>query len=177
MGQSCRFVTKTCLAWCDTQALPEELPEVKEHPLFHGITLQTAAPEKEVADLEKALEDALQSRLWQLADETIAAILKTRSDTPLQALLAAIQAADTLKLAEHFTPEVAEMVRQLLHEARLVTVDVRFADYDGPGQFGGDDSKELDDIVTAFRSFLMKKLDAARKANPRKTVRLNLKVS
>ncbi len=166
---------KDLLARCDTQALPEELPDVKEHPTFHGITLLTEGPEKEVAELEKALEDSLQSRLWQLADEAIAAILQKQSNTPMQALLAAIQAADTLKLAEHFTPEVAEVVRQLLHEARLVTVDVRFADYDGPGQFGGDDSKELDDIVAAFRSFLMKRLDAARKANPGKTVRLNLK--
>lgn len=166
---------KDLLARCDTQALPEELPDVKEHPTFHGITLLTEGPEKEVAELERALEDALQSRLWQLADEAIAAILQQQSDTPMQALLAAIQATDTLKLAEHFTPEVAAMVRQLLREARLVTVDVHLADYDGPAQFGGDDSKGLDDIVTAFRSFLVKKLDAARKANPEKTVRLNLK--
>src|SRR5262249_44572570 len=164
---------KDLLARCDICALPEELPEVKEHPIFHGITLLTEGPEKEVAELEQALEDVLQSRLWQLADEALAAILKKQGDTPMQALLAAIQAADTLKLAEHFTPEVAELVRRLLREARLVTVDVRFADYDGPGQFGGDDSKELDDVVAAFRSFLMKRLDTARKANPGKTVRLN----
>jgi hypothetical protein len=64
--------------------LPEELPEVKEHPIFRGITLLTEGPEKEVAELAQALEDALQSRLWQLADETIAAILKKQSDSPIR---------------------------------------------------------------------------------------------
>jgi len=165
---------KDLLVRCDTQALPEELPDVKEHPTFHGITLLTEGPEKEVAELEKALEEVLQSRLWQLADEALAVILKKQSDTPIQALLAAIQAADTLKLAEHFTPEVAELVRRLLQEARLVTVDIRFADYDGPAQFG-DDSKELEELVSAFRAFLVKEIAAARKAHPGKIVRLNLK--
>jgi hypothetical protein len=166
---------KDLLARCDAQVLPEELPEVKEHPIFRGITLLTEGPEKEVAELEQALEDALQSRLWQLADETIAAILKKQSDSPIQALLAAIQAADTLKLAEHFTPEVAELVRRLLQEARLVTVDIRFTDYDGPAQFG-DDAQELEELVAAFRVFLRKQIEAARKVHPGKTVRLNLKV-
>lgn len=58
--------------------------------------------------------------------------------------------------------------------SRLVTVDVRFADYDGPAQFG-DDAKELEELVAAFHAFLRKQIDAARKTNPGKTVRLNLK--
>ncbi|MBI3799351.1 MAG: hypothetical protein HY268_20595 [Deltaproteobacteria bacterium] len=165
---------KDLLARCDTQALPEELPDVREQPIFHGITLLTEGPEQEVAELEQALENALQRRLWQLADETIAAILKKQTDSPIQALLAAIQAADTLKLAEQFTPEVAELVRRLLQEARLVIVDIRFADYDGPAQFG-DDSKELEELVAAFHAFLVKEMAAARKAYPGKIVRLNLK--
>ena len=78
------------------------------------------------------MDDALHDRLWQLADETIAAILKDRGDTSLQeALLEAIQAADVMRLAEHFTAEVADLVSQVLRDARLLTVDVRFADYDG----------------------------------------------
>lgn len=174
VGASLSMRYKDLLACCDTQALPEELPDVKDHPTFHGITLLTEGPEKEVAALERALEDALQSRLWQLADEAIAAILQKQSDTPIQALLAAIQATDTLKLAEHFTPEVAAMVRQLLREARLVTVDVHLSDYDGPAQFG-DDTKELEELVAALRTFLLKQIEAARKAHPSKTVRLNLK--
>src|SRR5207249_3447623 len=127
---------KDLLARCDAKALPEELPEVKDHPIFRGITLSTAAPEQDVAGFEQLLEEALQARLWQLADETIAAILTTRKNAPLQALLEAIQAADTLRLAEHFTDEVAELVRQVLRDARLVTVDVRLAEYDGPAQLG-----------------------------------------
>ena len=165
---------KDLLARCDAKALPEALPEVKDHPIFRGITLSTAAPEQDVTDFERRLEEALQGRLWQLADETIAAILKTRDSTPLQALLEAIQAADTLRLAEHFTDEVAELVRQVLRDARLVTVDVRLADYDGPAQLG-DDPKEIDDVIAAFRSFLTRNIAAARQANPGKTVRLNLK--
>jgi hypothetical protein len=113
-------------------------------------------------------------RLWQLADETISAILRTHSDSPLRALLEAIQAADALKLAEYFTPEVADLVRQILQQARLVTVDVPLAGYDGPAQLG-DDPKELEDVVGAFRTFLARKLEDARKASPGKTVRLNLK--
>ena len=46
-------------------------------------------------------------------------------DLPLKDLLEAIQAAVAMKLAEHFTTEVAELVRQLLQQARLVTVDIR----------------------------------------------------
>ena len=134
----------------------------------------TEAPEQDVIDFEKRLDDALHTRLWQLADETIAAIMRTHRDSPLKALLEAIQAADTLKLAEHFTPEVADLVRQMLQQARLVTVDVRLAEYDGPAQLG-DDPKELEEVVGAFRTFLARRLEEARQANPGKTVRLNLK--
>jgi hypothetical protein len=67
---------KDLLVRCDAKALPEELPEVKDHPTFCGITLSTAAPEQDVAGFEQRLEEALQARLWQLADETIAAISK-----------------------------------------------------------------------------------------------------
>jgi len=68
----------------------------------------------------------------------------------------------------------SDFVARLLQEARLVTVDIRFTDYDGPVQFG-DDSKELEDLVSAFRTFLVKKIEAPRKAHPGKTVRLSLK--
>jgi hypothetical protein len=165
---------KDLLAWCDPKDLPETLPDVQQKPIFQGITLLTEAPEQDVTDFEKRLEDALHTRLWQLADETISAILRTHSESPLRALLEAIQAADALKLAEHFTPEVAELVRQMLQQARLVTVDVPLAEYDGPAQLG-DDPKELEDVMGAFRTFLTRRLDEARRANPGKTVRLNLK--
>jgi hypothetical protein len=165
---------KDLLARCNPKNLPEELPDVNDHPIFRGITLSTGAPKKEVADFEQRLEHALHTRFWQLADETITAILQTRGDTPLQALLDAIQAADALRLAEHFTTEVATLVSQVLHEARLVTVDVRLADYDGPAQLG-ENPQELEEVLTAFRSFLARKLDEARQANPGKTVRLHLK--
>src|SRR5262249_24724344 len=78
------------LSRCNVRDFPESLPEVKDHPIFRGITLSTAAPEQEVTDFEQRLEEALQARLWHLADETIAAILKTRKNAPLQALLEAI---------------------------------------------------------------------------------------
>ncbi|MBI4331104.1 MAG: hypothetical protein HY673_07485 [Chloroflexi bacterium] len=159
---------------CTLQDLPEELPEVKERPIFREITLQTEAPEREVDDLEGRLGEALQSRLWQLADEAIAAVLNRQNDAPLKALLEAIQAADTMKLAEHFTPEVANLIRRLLQEARLVTVDVRLSDYDGPAQLG-DGPKELEEVMAAFRHFLTRKIVEAQKANPGKIVRLNLK--
>jgi hypothetical protein len=69
---------------------------------------------------------------------------------------------------------VAELVRQMLQQARLVTVDVRFSEYDGPAQFG-DDPKELEDVIGAFRAFLIRRLEEAKQANPGKIVRLNLK--
>ncbi len=65
---------KSLLARCDPTPLPEEPPEVEDQPIFQRITLQAEAPEKEVADLERQLEDPLRNRLWQLADEAIAAI-------------------------------------------------------------------------------------------------------
>jgi hypothetical protein len=165
---------KDLLARCDPNDLPETLPDVQQKPTFQGITLLTDAPEQDVIDFEKHLEGALNTRFWQLADETISAILRTQRDLPLEALLEAIQAADAVKLAEHFTPEVAELVRQMLQQARLVTVDVRLAEYDGPAQLG-DDPKELEDVVGAFRTFLARRLEVARQANPGKAVRLNLK--
>jgi hypothetical protein len=165
---------KDLLAQCDPNSLPEEPPDVEGHPVLRRITLMTAGPEQEVADLEKRLEEALETRLWQLADEVIAAILQARHETPLEALVMAVQAADTLRLAEHFTPEVADLVRRVLQQARLVTVDVPLSDYSGPAQLG-DDPKELEDVVAAFRSFLARKLEDARKANPGKIIRLTLK--
>jgi hypothetical protein len=174
VGAELPMLYKDLLARCDPNDLPETLPDVQQKPTFQGITLLTEAPKQDVTDFEKRLNDALHTRLWQLADETIAAILKTHRDSPLKALLEAIQAADALKLAEHFTPEVAELVRQMLQQARLVTVDVRLAEYDGPAQLG-DDPKELEDVVGAFRTFLARRLEEARQANPGKTVRLNLK--
>lgn len=104
VGANLPIQYKDLLNRCDPNDLPEELPEVKDHPIFRGITLSTEAPEQDVTNFEKRLEDALQSRLWQLADETIGAILQTRSDAPLKALLETIQAADAMKLAEHITP-------------------------------------------------------------------------
>src|SRR5262249_49800569 len=105
---------------------------------------------------------------------TIAAILTTRKNAPLQALLEAIQAADTLRLAERFTDEVAGLVRQVLRDSRLVSVDVCLADYDGPAQLS-EAPKESGDLIAAFSSFLTRNSAAARQANPGKTVRLNLK--
>jgi hypothetical protein len=151
---------KDLLARCDPKDLPETLPDVQQKPTFQRITLSTEAPAQDVTDFEKRLEDALDTRLWQLADETIATILRTHGDSPLKALLDAIQAADAMKLAEHFTSEVAELVRQMLQQARLVTVDVRFSEYDGPAQLG-DDPKELEDVVGAFRTFLARRLEEA----------------
>ncbi|MBI4639241.1 MAG: hypothetical protein HY731_01010 [Candidatus Tectomicrobia bacterium] len=119
-------------------------------------------------------DEALENRLWQLADETIRAILEGRSDTSVKTLLEAIRAADAIRLAGHFTVEMVDLVRQILKEARLVTVNVRLSDYDEPAQFG-DDLKEMEDVVGAFRGFLDRKLDEAKKANPGKIVRLNLK--
>jgi len=174
VGANLSIQCKDLLNRCDPKDLPEELPEVKDHPIFRGITFSTEAPEQDVTDFGKRLEDALQSRLWQLADETIGAILQTRSDAPLKALLETIQAADAMKLAEHFTPEVADLVRQILQQAKLVTVDVRLSDYDGPAQLGHD-PKELEDVIAAFRSFLTRKLEGAQQAHPGKIVRLNLK--
>jgi hypothetical protein len=165
---------KDLLASCDPKDLPETLPDVQQEPIFQRITRLTEAPEPGVTDFEKRLDDALHTRLWQLADETIAAIMRTHIDSPLKAILEAIQAADTLKLAEHFTPEVADLVRQMLQQARLVTVDVRLSEDDGPAQLG-DDPKELEEVVGAFRTFLARRLEEARGANPGKTVRLNLK--
>jgi len=174
VGAELPLLYKDLLARCAPNDLPEALPDVQQKPTCQGITLSTEAPAQDVTDFEKRLEEALHTRLWQLADETIAAILSTHRDSPLKALLEAIQAADALKLAEHFTPEVAELVRQMLQQARLVTVDVRLAEYDGPAQLG-DDPKELEDVVEAFRTFLARRLEVARQANPGKTVRLNLK--
>jgi hypothetical protein len=53
-------------------------------------------------------------------------------------------------------------------------VDVRLSDYDGPAQLG-QDPKELEDVIAAFRSFLTRKLEGAQQAHPGKIVRLNLK--
>ena len=126
------------LARCDLNDLPETLPDVQQKPTFQDIMLLTEAPEQAITDFEKRLEDALHTRLWQLADETISAILRTHGGLSLKAPLEAIQAADAMKLAAHFTPEVAELVRQMLQQARLVAVDIRLSECNGPAQLGDD---------------------------------------
>jgi hypothetical protein len=43
-----------------------------------------------------------------------------------------------MKLAEDFTADVAELVRQMLQQARLATVDIRLSECAGPAQLGDD---------------------------------------
>jgi hypothetical protein len=43
-----------------------------------------------------------------------------------------------MRLAEHFSSEVAELVRQMLQQARLVAVDIRLSECNGPAQLGDD---------------------------------------
>jgi hypothetical protein len=68
------------LARCDPIDLPETLPDVQQKPTFQDIMLLTEAPEQAILDFEKRLEDALHPRFWQLADETISAILRMHGD-------------------------------------------------------------------------------------------------
>jgi hypothetical protein len=80
---------KELLAHC-SQDLPEELPEVREHPLFRGITLQTEAPEKEVTDLEKGWLVELERRL-DPDDATQPHPTGRRTRRPVEELLAHLE--------------------------------------------------------------------------------------
>ena len=71
------------------------------------------------------------------------------------------------------TDVVADKVQALFHEACVLIVEVRLSDY-GPVQLG-DESDDLRQAVQGFERFLRACLGEARRANPGKIVRLNLK--
>ena len=71
------------------------------------------------------------------------------------------------------TPAVAARIRELLQTAQVVVVRIDLSDFGG---FVVDDQEgSVDAAVERFRDFLKRKVGDARKANPKKTVRLDLR--
>jgi hypothetical protein len=88
-------------------------------------------------------------------------------------LVDAIDVGEPAQTASTFTDVVADKMKALFDEARVLIIDVRLSDY-GPVQIG-DESGDIRQAVQGFERFLRIRLEEARRVNPGKIVRLNLK--
>ena len=116
---------------------------------------------------------ALLRRLELLSTPAIRDLLSASAEGDVQDLVAAVDEGDPARAATVFTTHVADKVKALLRNARMVVVDVPLADY-GPVQVG-DSGDDLAQAVQRFERFLKQRLDAAWNLHPGKIVRLNLK--
>jgi hypothetical protein len=127
----------------------------------------------EVTWFEKALDETLLERLELLSTPAIWDILARNTDADVQNLAAAIDAGEPVQTASTFTDVVADKVKALFDEARMLIIDVRLSDY-GPVQIG-DESGDIRQVVQGFERFLRTRLEEAQRVHPGKIVRLNLK--
>ncbi len=156
----------------DTKDLPTDIPDLKDKPLVHRITLSTQPPTEEVDNFLKDMDEALIQRLEQLKDPDIVAELKVTGKA--KKLVTAIKKEDIKALADAMTPNMVPLLEKVLKKAKIVNVDIHFKDITLP-QVVKDEPEEIENVVQAFRDFLEKKLEVARKDHPNKTIRLNLK--
>ena len=157
----------------ETAHLQEDYPDVDKRPIVDGVRLDTEPPMAEVAQFEKDLDEALLERLELLSAPAIWDMLACNTDADVQTLVAAIDVGDPVQTASTFTDIVADRVQTLFRQARVLIVEVRLSDY-GPVQLS-DESDDLRQAVQGFERFLRARLEEARRVNPGKIVRLNLK--
>jgi len=157
----------------DASRLAAEPPDAMAAPIADGVTLATTAPETEVASLEVDAGMAAVARRERLADAGVRDVLAAAGDPNLAPLLAAVHAGDDRVAVALVTPAVAARIRELLQTAQVVVVRIDLSDFGG---FVVDDQDgSVDAAVERFRDFLKRKVGDARKANPKKTVRLDLR--
>ena len=157
----------------ETAHLQEDYPDVEKRPIVDGVRLDTEPPMAEVAQFEKDLYEALLERLELLSAPAIWDMLACSTDADVQTLVAAIDVGDPVQTASTFTDIVADRVQTLFRQARVLIVEVRLSDY-GPVQLSNE-SDDLRQAVQGFERFLRARLEEARRVNPCKIVRLNLK--
>ncbi len=172
-GEGLEGRLRALLARVDASRLAVEPPDALTAPTADGVTLATTAPEAEVASLEVDAGMAAVTRRERLADAGVHDVLAAAGDPGLVSLLAAVDVGDEKAAISAVTTAIATRIRELLQTAQVVVVRIDLADFGG---FVVDDQDgSLEAAVDRFRDFLKRKVKDARKANPKKTVRLDLR--
>ncbi len=157
----------------DASHLQSGLPDVEKRTTANNVRLETRAPASEVEAFRNEIELAEMRGLELLAPVAIIDVLAVADDAEINRLVAAVRNSDAEQVASLFTKSVAAKVKELLRQAKMVVIEILLSDY-GPMQIGesGDD---LAGAVKKFEEFLKIRISEAKKNNPGKIVRLNLK--
>jgi len=157
----------------DASHLQSVLPDVEKRAMANNVRLETRAPAGEVGAFKSDLELAEMRGLELLAPDAILDVLAAANDAEINSLVAAVRNSEAEQIARLFTKSVAARVKELLRRAKMVVIEISLSDF-GPMQIGesGDD---LAGVVKKFEEFLKRRISEARKNNPGKIVRLNLK--
>jgi hypothetical protein len=157
----------------DASHLQPRLPDVEKRPVANNVRLETRAPAGDVEAFKSDLELAEMRGLDLLAPPAILDVLTAAGDAEINQLAAAARNGEHEQVARLFTKSVAAKVKELLRQAKMVVVEISLSDC-GPVQIG-DSADDLAGAVSHFEKFLKGRISEARKNNPGKIVRLNLK--
>ncbi|MCI0525400.1 MAG: hypothetical protein L0Y75_09080, partial [Acidobacteria bacterium] len=157
----------------DASHLQPGLPDVEKRPAANNVRLETRAPAGEVEAFKSDLELAEMRGLELLAPAAIRDVLAAADDAEINHLVAAVRNAEAEHVARLFTKSIAAKVKELLRQAKMVVIEISLSDY-GPMQIG-ESNDDLAGAVKKFEEFLKLRISEARKNNPGKIVRLNLK--
>ena len=161
------------LARTDASHLQSGIPDVEKRAVVSGVTLDSRPPDEAVKRFRSDLDEVLLRCHGVLSPPPILEVLSASDAPEIKELVEAISAGELNQIARLFTSDVAGKVKALLHEARMVVVEVSLSDF-GPIHIG-DGSDDLGKIAQGFEQFLRNRLEKARKSNPGKIVQLNLK--
>lgn len=157
----------------DASHLQPGLPDVEKRPVANNVRLETRAPDGDVEAFKNDLELAEIRGLDLLAPPAILDVLAAADDVEINQLISAVRNGEAEQVARFFTKSVAAKVKELLRQAKMVVVEVSLSSY-GPVQIG-ESADDLAGAVSQFEKFLKGRISEARKNNPDKIVRLNLK--
>src|SRR5262245_19109423 len=157
----------------DASHLQSGLPDVEKRTTANNVRLETRAPASEVEAFNSELELAEMRGLDLLAPAAIIDVLAAADDAEINRLVAAVRSSEAEQVARLFTKSVAAKVKELLRRAKMVVIEISLSDY-GPMQIG-ESNNDLAGAVKKFDEFLKLRISEAKKNNPGKIVRLNLK--
>ncbi len=140
-----------------------------------GLSLADFPLENEVNNLMIDLEEALNFKCQQLADEAVGHVIREGKTPQLNSLLEAVQTANLEGLVVSINEEVADWIRKELSKRGIHTFDAEILD-DLIKRNPTIEEDEIPIIVAQFETLLKDAFSKAREKQPdKKTYRLNLK--
>ncbi len=138
------------------------------------LMLKDEVPSPLVQQFCKDLDKAVHEQFKRLSQQAISQILNNSKDDKLTRFLKVVQASDLASLCSILDDNLVAFIRSLLTEKQICTVNKPVIDK-LTEQFQIIEEDKLEDIVKEFQKILKEAFEAARKENPGKKVRINLK--